>query len=266
MNANAPMLISHTIRLPRSLRSACAVGEESRRRFGSAVSRVGTTPVPTSRPAAIRAAAASSSTLAATGSTRTSGWAPLNGRSSSAHPSGVAQRNQPAPLDVSAITRSRNNSPTTAPPSSSAIRRVGASWLATAPMPTNTGTTDAVARARYADPPTGRPACDEAGELREPQDQDAGRDRGHRREIRRAPPEHPSQHELHPARVLLGPERSHGGQQSEDRGDDRQRTADAPGGVAARPSAGRVARRRTGGSPCCRRSCGRTPRRSEIVG
>ena len=50
MNANAPVPISHTIRLPRSLRSAWAVGEESSRRRGSALSRAGSTPVPTSRP------------------------------------------------------------------------------------------------------------------------------------------------------------------------------------------------------------------------
>jgi hypothetical protein len=56
MYANAPTPLSQTIRLPRSPRSACAVGEESRRRRGSALSRAGSTPVPMSRPAAIRAA------------------------------------------------------------------------------------------------------------------------------------------------------------------------------------------------------------------
>ena len=50
MNANAPMPPAHTTRLPRSLRSACAVGEDeqpqARRRR---VSRAGSTPVPMSR-------------------------------------------------------------------------------------------------------------------------------------------------------------------------------------------------------------------------
>ena len=46
------------------------------------------------------------------------------------------------------MTRKSKNSPTTAVPSSSAMRRVGASWLLRAPTPTNTGTTDAVASAR----------------------------------------------------------------------------------------------------------------------
>ena len=130
------------------MRSACAVGEDSSARRGSALSRAGSIPVAMSRVAAIRAAAATSSTVAATGRTRTRGRAPLNGRSSSAHPSGVAQRSQPMPSAVSATTLSAKHSPTTAPPSSSAILRVGASWLAMAPTPAKTGTTDAVASAR----------------------------------------------------------------------------------------------------------------------
>ena len=148
ISAKAPVQLSHTIRPPRSPRSACAIGEESSRRRGAALSRAGSTPVPTSRPAAIRAAAASVSALAASGSSRTSGRAPVNGRSSSAHPSGVAQRSQPAPLEVSAITRSTRNSPIVALPSSSAMRRVGASWLTRAPTPANTGTSDTVASDR----------------------------------------------------------------------------------------------------------------------
>ncbi len=55
------------------------------------------------------------------------------------------------------MTRSARNSPTAAPPSSSAILRVEASWLVSAPTPTNTGTIEAVARASSAEPPTGRP-------------------------------------------------------------------------------------------------------------
>ncbi len=55
------------------------------------------------------------------------------------------------------MTRSARNRPTADPPSSSAILRVEASWLASAPTPTNTGTTDVVASASSADPPAGRP-------------------------------------------------------------------------------------------------------------
>ena len=46
-------------------------------------------------------------------------------------------------------------------------------------------------------------------------------------------PTAPGEHELHPAGVLLGPQRAHRGEQPEDRGEDRERPADAPGGVAA---------------------------------
>ena len=53
-----------------------------------------------------------------------------------------------AAVEVSPTTRSSRESATTALPSSSATRRVGASWLASAPTPTKTGTTDAVASAR----------------------------------------------------------------------------------------------------------------------
>ena len=105
-----------------------------------------------------RAASHSSSTLATTGSSSTTGRGPANGRISSAQPSGVSQRSQPAAPTVSATTRSRKNSPAAPPATSAAIRRLGASWLATAPMPTNTGMTEMVARARYAEPATGSPA------------------------------------------------------------------------------------------------------------
>ena len=96
----------------------------------------------------MRAASASASALAAAGASSTSGRGPANGRISSAHPSGVAQRSQAAPVEVSAITRSSSDRPTTALPSSSAMRRDGASWLAIAPTPTYTGATDTVASAR----------------------------------------------------------------------------------------------------------------------
>ena len=135
-------------RLSRWLRRASAAGEDSRPSRGSALPRAGSRPLPRSRRAASRAAVPSSSTLAAAGSRSTAGRAPVNGRSSSAQPSGVAQRSQPAPLAVSATARSSRNSATAPPPSSRATRRDGASWLATAPSPANTGITETVARAR----------------------------------------------------------------------------------------------------------------------
>jgi hypothetical protein len=45
-NANAPTLLSQTIKLPRSERSASAVGEDSRRKRGAAVSCEGRRPLP----------------------------------------------------------------------------------------------------------------------------------------------------------------------------------------------------------------------------
>ena len=192
MNANAATLLVHAIRLPRSVRSACAVGEESRRRRGAALSRAGSTPVPMSRPAAIRAASTSSSTLATAGSSRTTGWAPVNGRSSSVQPSGVAQRSQPAPLEVSPITRSNRNSAT----------------MMAAVIGTTSPESDGEA--------TLSPST--AERTGEPQDQRARRDRTHRREIHRPPPDGPSENELHPARVLLAAQCAHRGQQSEDSG------------------------------------------------
>ncbi len=101
-----------------------------------------------SRVAAMRAATAVSSTLATSGRRSTSGCAPLNGRSSSAQPSGVSQRRTPRPSTVSARIRSRKRTATTTKPSSSATRRVGASWLASAPIEAHTTATLAVARAR----------------------------------------------------------------------------------------------------------------------
>ena len=134
-----------------------------------------------SRPAAMRAAATSSSTVAAAGSASTIGWAPVNGRTSSAHPSGVAQRSQPAPAEVSAMTRSARNNPTAAPPSSSAILRVEASWLAERAHPHEHRHDRGGGERELGRPARRQAGQDQSGELGEPQDQDARRDRGHRR-------------------------------------------------------------------------------------
>ena len=146
-NAKAPLASSHAIRLPRSPRSAWAVGEPSMRRCGSASSRACSSPLPTSRRSAIAAASPSRTTLAASGRSSTTGRGPANARSSSIQPSGVAQRSA-VRLDVSATTRTRNAAATAPPPSSRATRRFGATWLARAPTPTKTGITATTASAR----------------------------------------------------------------------------------------------------------------------
>ncbi len=100
--------------------------------------------------------------LAASTNNNAAGCAPVNGRSSSAQPSGVIHRSQPTPLEVSASTRSSKARPTIPPPSSSASRRVGASWLASAPTPANTAALERTEKDRappgdprqhYLDPP-----------------------------------------------------------------------------------------------------------------
>ena len=93
------------------------------------------------------AAAASRSAPASAGSSRTSGCGSANGRIASAHPSGVAQRSQSAD-EVADTVRRANATASTAVASPVAIRRVGASWLVTAPTPANTGTTETIASAR----------------------------------------------------------------------------------------------------------------------
>ena len=108
-----------------------------------------------SRRSAIGSESASSSRPVSSGSRITAGRAPANGRSSSTQPSGLAQRSQPAFVAVSATTRTANATASTPNDMASARRRFGAIWLASAPTPTNTGTGDTTASARYAEPPTG---------------------------------------------------------------------------------------------------------------
>ena len=148
MNENAATVMAQATIGPRWPRSACAAVEPSIRNLGSAVSRAGSTPVPISRAAESREAKNSNSPVATIGSSRTTGWGPANGRSSSAHPSGVAHRSQPNPVTVSAMTRITNSAATTIPPSSSASLRLGASCAPTAPTPAHTGITEIVASAR----------------------------------------------------------------------------------------------------------------------
>ncbi len=251
MNANAATLLSHTTRLPRSLRSACAVGEESSPRRGSALSRAGSTPVPTSRPAAIRAAATSSSTRRRDreqqhqrpGAGERAQLLRPPERRRPAQPAGAAggvgdhPQQQGQPHDR-APQLERDP----------ACRRELARERAHADEHRH----DRHRRqGKVGRPAGGQAARDEAGELREPQDRDARRDRGHRREKRRPAPDGPGEHELHPARVLLGlaaPAPPPAARTPRRRSPASRRRARR---CSRRPSAGRTARRRTGGAPCC---------------
>jgi len=69
MKAKQQLPSSHAVRLADSLRSACLVGEESKRRSGAALSRAGSSPKPMSRRAALLPATASSTALLAIGIT-----------------------------------------------------------------------------------------------------------------------------------------------------------------------------------------------------
>ena len=93
------------------------------------------------------------------GRSSTAGRAPANGRSSSAQPSGVAHRSQPAD-EVSATIRSeQRDGEHAAPAIPVAMRRVGATWLATAPTPTKTGSGETSASERKTEGPApARPA------------------------------------------------------------------------------------------------------------
>ena len=158
MSANTPTPISQASRPPRCVRSASAVGEESRRRRGGALSWAASRPWPMSRRRSIRAATSSRASVASAGRSSTAGRAPANGRSSSAQPSGVAHRSQPAD-EVSATIRRSSATASTAPAIPVAMRRVGAIWLATAPTPTNTGSGETSAIERKTEGPgPARPA------------------------------------------------------------------------------------------------------------
>ena len=171
--------------------------------------------------------------MARSGSASTAGSAPPNGRSSSAQPSGVSQRSQPTVPEVSATARRSRLAATTTPPSSSATRRVGASWLATAPMPAKTDGDRGRREREVGRAAHGQPRDDEPGELGAPEDEHAEADRDELRGEGGAPSERAGEHELEAAGVLLGPERPHRGEEPVDRGRDRERPADAPGGIPA---------------------------------
>ena len=131
-------------------------------------------------------------------------------------------------------------------------RRVGASWLATAPTPANTGTTRDCARARgRPTPPSGSPPVTKPGELGHPQRQRAGPDRGQRRAVEPCGARRPGEHEL--GRGRPPPRRAARARRRTARTPRRRSPASRRRATrcSRRPSAGRAARRRTGAAPCC---------------
>ena len=148
ISAKTPTPASQPASPPSSPRSVWPTGDESSHTRGGRASVPRIRPLPTSRLVPIAPAAPSSKAAAAAGSSSTAGVGPANARSSATQPSGVAQRSQARPVEVSATTRSANAAAKTAVPSASARRRVEASWLTSAPTPANTGTGESVASAR----------------------------------------------------------------------------------------------------------------------
>ena len=205
MKANAPTLPSHTIRLPRSVRSACAVGEESSRRRGAALSRAGSTPVPMSRPAAIRAATTSSSTVAASGEQQHERL----GAGEGAQFLGPPERRHPAqPAGAGRGVGDHPQQPGTARrPRRRARARSGVSgragWRARPRRRTPARPRRSRARARpsrrRAGPPGRNPANSASPRITMPAAIAASAARYAVRS-----PDRPGEHELHPARVLLG--------------------------------------------------------------
>ena len=78
-----------------------------------------------------------------------------------------------------------------------------------------------------------QPAQNRAHERRGPEEQHAGGDRRHGREERRSSPDRPGQHQFGAPGLLLGPQGPDRRQQAEHCAEDRERTADPPGAVAA---------------------------------
>ena len=99
---------------------------------------------------------------------------------------------------------------------------VGASWLVTAPTPTNTGTIDTTASARYAEPPSDKPGGDRPNEHRHPQQRGGRADRRQRRDVRCSPADDPREHELGAPGILVGPHRAHSREQPEHGAEQRQ--------------------------------------------
>ena len=173
--------------------------------------------------------------LTAAGSSRTAGLAPVNGRSSSTHPSG----RQPAQASRARSRcrprrAARTRRPSTAPRTSRvASRRVGASWLASAPDTDEHrdhrahGEREVGRRHRRAAGPRTSAAKHATHNRTIPT-----RDRRQRGDERHAPADDAREHKLAPPGVLLGPQRAHRREQPPHGGEDGERAADPPGGVA----------------------------------
>jgi len=159
ISAKKPLPSSQPAKLASSLRRASAAVEDSPKCRGATSSLLAKTPVPRSRPSQMRAAPATSTSVASAGASSTAGRGPANARISSLHPSGESQRTHCRPADVSATTRAMSAIRSAPKASSSATRRVGASWLASAPTPRKTAAGVTTHSARYADPPAGRRAA-----------------------------------------------------------------------------------------------------------
>ena len=124
---------AHDSHAARSRRTANRSGPPSRPTWGVDESRAGTTPAPTSRrPASTTVAAADPAISAASGRSGTSDG-PVSGWRCCTHPSGVVHCTQCRPGPLLPTTRNRKAAPNTAAASWEACRRVGATWLASAP-------------------------------------------------------------------------------------------------------------------------------------
>ena len=195
------------------VRSASAVGEREQASRGGALSCAASRPGPMSRRRSIRAATSRRASGRRRAGPAPPAAAPANGRSSSAQPSGVTQRSHQR-HEVSATIRSseregerpRRRSPV-------ASRRVGASWLASAPTPTKTAATAAIASARKAEGPAARPPArsptsrSPARRSARPAPTPASAARK-----RRAAADRSGEDELAAAGVLLGAQRPHRGE------------------------------------------------------
>ena len=146
-------------------------------------------------------------------------------------------------------------------------RRVGASWLASAPTPTKTGTGEIVASARYGRAARGQPSRDEperrsrARATRAPAPIAASA-----ASVRAAAVDGAREHELLPAGLLLGAQRADRGEQPPHGGEDRTEPADPPGRVAA--DGQQIVRDAVeeADAPCCRRRLRAKASRSARVG
>ena len=255
--AKTPPAIAQAASRPRSSRRAWAVGEESR--LGSAPSCPRPAPAPRRCRAASRSTRARDKTAAAPSSRR----GPPGGSRERPQLLGPAQRGEPAhPVERVARCRRRPGArrPTRghAAPSSSASRRVEATWLTSAPTPGERDRQRGRRRGRTgrtrppaSSPPPGPSESPSRSPRRPPRPATTRPEGG-------PAADRPGQDQLLTARVLLGAQGPDGRDQP--RGSRRSR---GPRRRARRRnrrlSAGPGGRRRRSAPPCCRRSSSRNP-------